>query len=102
MLNTTVNQGYTIVFITHKLNEVMALCDRITVKSFLMGWILPMPLQMSPNEIIERGVGYIPEDGNQFVDRGKYLAKKSKNGALQPGLVSQLSHIKRNCPATCP
>lgn len=31
MLNTMVAQGYTIVFITHKLNEVMDLCHRITV-----------------------------------------------------------------------
>ena len=31
MLNTMVKQGYTIVFITHKLNEVMDLCHRITV-----------------------------------------------------------------------
>ncbi|GAK59490.1 ribose ABC transporter, ATP-binding protein, RbsA-1 [Candidatus Vecturithrix granuli] len=31
MLNTMVKQGYTIVFITHKLNEVMELCHRITV-----------------------------------------------------------------------
>ncbi|MBD3306732.1 ATP-binding cassette domain-containing protein, partial [candidate division KSB3 bacterium] len=31
MLNTMAAQGYTIVFITHKLNEVMELCHRITV-----------------------------------------------------------------------
>ncbi len=31
MLGTMVKQGYTIIFITHKLNEVMNLCHRITV-----------------------------------------------------------------------
>ncbi len=31
MLKSMVQQGYTIIFITHKLNEVMELCHRITV-----------------------------------------------------------------------
>lgn len=31
MLNTMVEKGYTIVFITHKMNEVMSLCHRVTV-----------------------------------------------------------------------
>jgi ABC-type uncharacterized transport system ATPase subunit len=31
MLKTMVKKGYTIIFITHKLNEVMELCHRITV-----------------------------------------------------------------------
>ncbi len=31
MLNTMVEKGYTIVFITHKMNEVMNLCHRLTV-----------------------------------------------------------------------
>ncbi len=31
MLKTMVKKGYTIIFITHKLNEVMGLCHRITV-----------------------------------------------------------------------
>jgi simple sugar transport system ATP-binding protein len=31
MLNTMVEKGYTIVFITHKMNEIMNLCHRVTV-----------------------------------------------------------------------
>ncbi len=31
VLNTMVEKGYTIVFITHKMNEVMNLCSRVTV-----------------------------------------------------------------------
>lgn len=56
-LNTLKNQGHTIIFISHKLNEIMEICDRVTIMRHGTTVDTSFIKDTSPQEISNKMVG---------------------------------------------